>query len=200
MPARPTLTLASTSPRRKEMLERLGVTLELAAPDEAVEANLPERLPLNEVTELLQQVALAKVRSVSRPRGEVVVGADTVVHLDDRILGKPKSRENARSVLQDLSGRTHMVVTGVAVLRTDTGLFATAAEVTEVKFCRLSEREIENYLETGEPFDKAGSYGIQGMGCLLVEGVRGCYHNVVGLPLSRVYRLLQGVGVDLLGC
>jgi len=196
MPAR--LTLASTSPRRREMLERLGVTLQLASPDPEAEANLPERLPLAEVRKLLQKVALAKVRSVPAPPGEVILGADTVVHLNNRLLGKPKDRPHARAMLSELSGATHHVVTGVAALKADSGLFATAAEVTEVRFCKLSDREIEAYLDTGEPFDKAGAYGIQGMGCLLVEGIRGCYFNVVGLPLSRVHRLLTGLGLDLL--
>lgn len=170
----------------------------MAAPDEAVEANLPERMALPELAKLLQKVALAKVRSVPTPPGEIIVGADTVVHLHDRLLGKPKSREDARAMLTELSGATHNVVTGVAAVKADSGLFATAAEVTEVRFFPLSERQIEAYLDTGEPFDKAGAYGIQGMGCLLVEGIRGCYFNVVGLPLSRVYRLLTGLGLDLL--
>lgn len=196
MPAH--LTLASTSPRRKEMLEKLGVTLQLVAPDPEAEANLPERLPLDELTKLLQKVALAKVRSVPSPPGEIVLGADTVVHLNERLLGKPKGRADAETMLRELSGTTHHVITGVAAVKVDTGLFATAAEVTEVRFFPLAERQIQAYLDTGEPFDKAGAYGIQGMGSLLVEGIRGCYFNVVGLPLSRVYRLLTGLGLDLM--
>ncbi len=125
---------------------------------------------------------------------QIVIGADTIVELDGDALGKPGSAEAARAMLRRLSGRSHRVITGVAVIGMRDGHSKCEAETTEVHFAALSAEEIKWYVETGEPLDKAGGYGIQGLGCRFVERIEGCYFNVVGLPLRRVYRMLQELG------
>ena len=126
----------------------------------------------------------------------LVIGADTVVVRDGEILGKPKGEEEARAMLASLSGRTHQVCTGVTVCRGDKVL--TQVEETQVTFRPLTDQEIRQYVSTGEPMDKAGAYGIQGLGGLLVAGIQGDYHNVVGLPVCRLGRMLLDFGVDCL--
>ncbi len=125
---------------------------------------------------------------------QIVLGADTIVELDGDALGKPASAAAANAMLRRLSGRSHRVITGVAVIGMRDGRSKCEAETTEVHFAALSAEEINWYVETGEPLDKAGGYGIQGLGCRFVERIEGCYFNVVGLPLWRVYRMLQELG------
>ena len=128
---------------------------------------------------------------------DIIIAADTMVFLDARRLGKPRSEEEAAEMLRSLSGREHQVCTGVTVRRGAFGL--TAAERTDVRFRRLAEEEIRWYVSTGEPMDKAGAYGIQGKGALLVEGITGDYFNVMGLPVLLLSRMLRPFGIDLTG-
>ena len=184
MPATPILTLASRSPRRREMLERLGLRLELR-PADTDESPLPDE----PAGEYVRRVAREKARAVA---GETVLAADTAVVVDGSILGKPLDAEDARRMLRALSGRTHEVMTGVCAARA--GREAVLAVTTEVRFARLGEEVIAWYVATGAPLDKAGAYAVQGAGGALVEEVRGSVSNVVGLPLAETLSLLARLG------
>ena len=147
---------------------------------------------------LAEMLALHKAREVAQrcADDDIVIGADTIVCLDDTVFGKPNDAEDAARMLRALSGRAHTVYTGVAVIRGDT--VRTHAEATEVRFRTLSDAEIAGYIATGEPMDKAGAYGIQGKGSLLVSGIDGDFFNVMGLPVCALGELLKQFGVDLL--
>ncbi len=176
------LVLASKSPRRKELLKLITEDFEVKTAD--AEEKLPKGIsPSDAVLYLSKLKAQPLANDV-----DVVIGADTVVAIDGKILGKPKSRENAKEMLRLLSGKYHSVFTGVAVFkgRASSSFFVE----TKVKFFELSEEEINVYVASGECDDKAGAYGIQGKGSLLVERIEGDYFNVVGLPVSRLYREL----------
>lgn len=147
---------------------------------------------------LVQELALKKAREVAGRAGDaIVIGADTVVVLESHILGKPVDEADAARMLQLLSGRTHQVMTGLAVLGCGEPLVG--VEVTDVRFRELRPAEIEAYIATGEPMDKAGAYAIQGRGSVMIEGIRGCYFNVVGLPVSKLAGMLRHCGVPVLG-
>ncbi len=162
----------------------------------AVAESLPPGVP---IATGAAGLALAKARDVARRagRGGVVLGADTLVILDGRPFGKPASRDEARRMLEALRGRAHEVVTGVAVVEADTGRAATEAVVSRVVMRAYAPAEIEAYLDTPEPYDKAGAYAVQGEGGRLVERVEGCYTNVVGLPLATTARLLRAFGLPV---
>lgn len=184
------LYLASSSPRRREILEAAGVIFQVI-PSNGDETQ-PEGFAPHELVQELARRKAFSAKAELQP-GDVILGADTLVALGGTVLGKPSSREEAFSMLSALSGRTHQVYTGCC-LRTARG-FETFVSSTEVEFYPLSKEEIEAYIETGEPMDKAGAYGIQGRGCVLVKGVRGDYFTVVGLPAAEVvrrYRSLAG--------
>lgn len=186
--------MASSSPRRRRLLEQVGVPFEVEDPG-GVEESVSER-PEERVVEN----ATAKARSVARRlRKGLVVGADTVVEADDRVLEKPRDASDAREMLRALSGAVHRVLTGVAVVDAASGKAESDLVETFVHMRPLSGEEIEAYIATGEPFGKAGGYAIQGVGALLVEEVRGCFYNVVGLPLSRLDAILKRFGVSFLG-
>lgn len=189
------IVLASDSPRRRELLGRLGVAFEV------VPAGLPENeghQPGGGPEEAARSLALAKAEAVSLLHPEaLVLGADTIVALEGRFLGKPRDVDEARSMLQALSGRTHQVVTGVALVSKSRGLKEVAHEATDVTFRKLSALEIESYASGEEPYDKAGAYAVQGKASLFVESLAGDYDNVVGLPLKTVARLLEAAGVEL---
>jgi septum formation protein len=189
------LILASASPRRRELLTQAGFSFTVKAAD-IDESVLPGEDPEAYVTRLAREKAQAVFRLEGRVtsdegRGDdvVVLGADTTVVLDGEILGKPVDKADAARMLRALSGRTHRVITGVAVV-TGRGV-EVAAEVTEVRFCELSDTEIAAYVETGEPMDKAGAYGIQGYAARWIPRIDGCYFNVMGLPIARVVRLIE---------
>jgi septum formation protein len=186
------LVLASASPRRRELLAELGLPFEVV-PSRVDEAGLPER----PAPALATALALAKARDVAArvEAGALVLGADTLVVLDGRPFGKPASADDARRMLAALGGRAHEVVTGVAVVEAGGGREATAAVVSRVLMRPYGAAEIDAYLVTGEPFDKAGAYAVQGEGGRLVERVEGCYRNVVGLPVTTAARLLRGFGL-----
>lgn len=192
--------LASTSPRRRELLERIGARFQVVAPDEAAEAGLRAGRTIRDTALAVAAAAEAKAASVLTqvPRGSLVIGADTVVLLGGRLLGKPRDATEAGRMLRALSGRTHRVVTAVAVLQAGKERKESAWEETRVRFRSLDDEEIAGYVASGEPLDKAGAYGIQGLGGLLVERVDGCFYNVVGLPLATLHRLLRPLGHDLL--
>ena len=188
------IILASQSPRRKELLDRMGIQ-----DFETISPNVDERafhgLPPEE---LVRRLSAEKAAAVAGKVGEdaVVIAADTVVALEGAVLGKPADELDAFKMLSALSGVRHQVYTGVTVCRG--GEKQTAHEVTDVTFRELSEREIEDYISTGEPMDKAGAYGIQGYGALLIQGISGDYYNVMGLPVCRLSGMLSRFGVDCL--
>jgi septum formation protein len=191
--AEPSLILASASPRRRELLGLLGVPFEVVP--SAYEEPAPETHPDPEAH--ARELALAKAAEVARRHpGRWVLGADTVVWLGERLFAKPVDDADAARMLRALAGRTHRVTTGLALLREpgEVHLFHTT---TEVAFRPLSEAEIAAYVATGEPLDKAGAYGIQGRGALLISGIRGDYPNVVGLPLTPLLLLLREAAPDL---
>lgn len=182
--------LASSSPRRLQLLQQIGIEAEVrpAAFDELSTGKMADEVVLAN--------AVGKCQAVCAAYGDKVpvIAADTVVVLDGQILGKPKDAADAVRMLTELSGRTHKVLTGVAV-SFDGRQLAEVCE-TEVIFRTLTAAEIADYVATGEPLDKAGAYGIQGRGAVFVEKINGCYNNVVGLPLTRLHLMLAKLGVD----
>ena len=189
------LVLASSSPRRLEILGRLTSAF-VVAPADIDETPRPTESPIDYVVRLAREKA-AEVKA----RNSVVIGADTTVVLDGEILGKPTDRDDAAATLRRLSGRSHEVVTGVAICVTGddgTSTSTVGHELTEVIVANLSDARIEWYLATGEADDKAGSYGLQGAGGLFADHVRGSVSNVIGLPLSLLDQLCHTAGVDLL--
>ena len=188
------IILASQSPRRRQLLGQIGLDHFIVRPARGEEVMDPALSPAQLVEELSRQKA-REVAGASDP-GDLVIAADTVVAIDGRVLGKPRDREEACAMLSALSGREHTVYTGVTVCRDDRML--TQHEATQVRFRPLSPREIRAYVDSGEPMDKAGAYGVQELGALLVEGIRGDYFNVVGLPLCRLGQMLSQFGVELL--
>lgn len=189
----PQLVLASGSPRRRKLLGQLGLDF-VIVPSHIEEEEYAHLPPAARVTAL----ARAKAEAVAQSLAEaVVVGADTLVVCQGQVLGKPASKAEAEAMLNFLSGKTHEVYTGVAVIGVPGRICREAWERTEVRFRQLNEREIKAYIATGEPLDKAGAYGIQGLGALLVEGINGDFFNVVGLPLVKTAMLLEEFGINI---
>jgi septum formation protein len=188
------LILASGSPRRAEMLRNAGIRFEAFA------SEIDEvRLPRETLSAMVLRLAEAKARAAVGRLGElkepaIVIGADTAVELNGEGMGKPGSAEIARTMLGRLSGKTHSVLTGIAVIRLPDGAIRSKVENTSVRLAPLSDREIDQYVATGDPLDKAGGYAIQGQAGRWVERIEGCYFNVVGLPLARLYRMLMELG------
>ncbi|WP_088103707.1 Maf family protein [Halalkalibacter urbisdiaboli] len=181
--------LASSSPRRKELLEQAfySFTIQTSKIEEVVNPTLKPH-------EIVSQLAEQKVKDVlARYPEATVLGADTIVVYDEEILGKPTNERDAKETLRKLSGRTHQVFTGVSIQKTENK--TTFYQKTDVSFYELSEEDIDMYIRTKEPFDKAGSYGIQGFGAYLVKEIIGDYFSVVGLPLSKTMRELKSFGI-----
>ena len=178
------IVLASQSPRRRELLERMGITKFEICPD-TEEERAPAGLTPDRLVEYLSADKARHVAGHFAPE-DIIIAADTVVAVDDRVLGKPHSRAEAVEMLTMLSGRSHTVYTGVTVRKGET--VCTQHECTRVTFRPLTGAEIEAYVDSKEPMDKAGSYGIQGLGCLLVQGIEGDYYNVMGLPVAKLFR------------
>lgn len=179
------LVLASASPRRKEIMETAGLRFSVHVSD--TDETLPDGITASDaVTELSYRKALAVAKDFP---DDTVIGADTVVTLDGKILGKPLDKDDAKNMLRTLSGRTHKVFTGVCIIKN--GKANSFFEETDVTFFELSDEEINGYVGTNEPMDKAGAYGIQGRGCTLVKGITGDYFNVVGLPVARLVKELK---------
>jgi nucleoside triphosphate pyrophosphatase len=184
------IVLASQSPRRRELLSLIGIPHEVR-PADLDESVLPGETP----TENAERLARAKAETIAmREPGAVVIGSDTIVVLDGDVLGKPRDTAEATAILRRLSGRTHTVHTAVAVARD--GRTVSGVESVEVTFRPLDDAQIEAYIATGEPMDKAGAYGIQGYGAVIVERVHGDYFAVMGLALGRLVSLLEAVGVS----
>ena len=183
------LILASQSPRRKELLGLFHIPfiVRVADIDEAMDPSAP---PYDEVA----RVSLLKAQAVSREDDDIVIAADTIVVCDGQVLGKPQDEADARRMLQLLSGRDHQVMTGMTVLQGSRQVVCT--EVTDIHFRQLSDREIDRYIATKEPMDKAGSYGIQGGAALFAEKLTGDYYNVMGLPVCRLSQILKELAID----
>ncbi|MCP3807507.1 Maf family protein [Paenibacillus polymyxa] len=194
----PRIILASTSPRRKELLAFLRIPFEVV-PSHADESTPESWTPQQIVETLAARKAEAVVNTATQSKeAGLVIGSDTIVVLDGSVLGKPADHADAVRMLTALQGRTHRVYTGVACIHTGTGEMLVRHRQTEVTMKPLSQEQIVAYVNTGEPSDKAGAYGIQGMGATLVESIQGCYFNVVGLPLSLLSDMLSDFGVNVL--
>lgn len=192
---KPLFVLASKSPRRKELLQNIGIKAEIvpANVDESVFSKLPPE-------KMVTQLAMLKATDVARSfKGNTyVIGADTCVCLDEKVFGKPQNIEDAKKMLKSLSGKTHFVYTGYCVVDCKSGVSVAKCEKTQVTFRNLSEKEIKAYIKTREPMDKAGAYGIQNRGSVFVEKIEGDYFNVVGLPVCALSVLLhKEFGLDL---
>ena len=185
------LILASQSPRRQELLGKLGIDFEIQVPDADEQMDQTDD-PARQVA----AVSLRKAQAVRSEPDDVVIAADTIVVCDGKILGKPQSPEHAAQMLRMLSGRAHQVMTGLTVLHGCRQESCT--EITTVHFKPLTDREIARYVSSGDPMDKAGAYGIQSGATMFVEGIEGDYFNVVGLPLCRLYKVLQTVAPAIL--
>lgn len=194
------IILASSSPRRKTLLAQLGLPFTICVSD--IVEDLEQPLPPDQLAETLAlqkacKVAAKREVAAKRSTDALVIGADTIVVDDAGILGKPRDTADACRMLARLSGRTHRVMTGVAVLSTRSPERALVQhETTLVTFAPLSEHDIQWYIHTGEPLDKAGAYAIQGKGMAFVERIDGCYNNVVGLPVFRLLRMLEAITGD----
>lgn len=188
------LILASASPRRQELLNQIGLKF-ITDP-----SDVDEDLPItSDFGNLAAELALRKASAVRvKYENGIILGADTIVVLDNEIFGKPADRNCAREMLSRLSGCWHSVFTGVALVDAAAGYSINQFEESRVKFKNLTESEIQNYIDSGEPMDKAGAYGIQGKGALFVEKICGDYYNIVGLPLFRLNNMLKSFGINLL--
>ena len=186
------IVLASASPRRRELLEMMGLEFEIIPAKDELDA---EGLS---PADAVAKIALGKALSVAKLRDEndLIIAADTLVCLNGELLGKPKDEDEAFEMLKKLSGNEHQVYTGIAVSRG--GKSASGAEMTKVRFCKMSDEDIRNYIATAEPMDKAGAYGIQGKGAVFIEGIEGDYFNVMGLPLHSLSLMLKEFGFSLL--
>ncbi len=184
------LILASQSPRRKELLSLLGhpFVIRVADIDETMD---PAADPAQEVARVSQK----KAEAVRRNPEDIVIAADTIVVLEGQVLGKPADETHAKTMLTALSGKDHQVMTGITVLRGDRALVHT--EITDIHFRSLSQKEIDRYVATGEPMDKAGAYGIQGGAALFASWLRGDYYNVMGLPVCKLYEMLSSIAPEL---
>ncbi len=182
----PEIVLASTSPRRQMLLKQVNIPFRVIPPVVA------EASPIgDDFARIVVMNAEAKAASVlDQVNSQAVLGADTLVELNGRPLGKPSSNDDARRMLNELSGQDHFVHTGIALIDAETGTRYSDNEITRVYFRNLTSAEIDAYIESGEPMDKAGSYGIQGRGALFIHRVEGCFFNVMGLPLAKLWELL----------
>jgi septum formation protein len=183
------LVLASTSSRRISLLRQLGIPFEAVDPGDA------ENSASKDPVEHVKDHALAKAQAVApKYKDRIVVAADTIVVLNGAILEKPRDREDAKNMLRALCGRTHIVISAIALIKA--GRVDLRTEETKVTMKAFTEEEIEAYVATGEPMDKAGAYAAQGVGAFIIESVEGCFYNVVGLPLSLLYDMLKHAGVE----
>ena len=189
------IILASASPRRKELLEKIGLKFEVDASNCVEEVD-----PALEPDELTRRISLTKAKSVApRYKDALIIAADTIGVIGKKLLGKPHTADEARKMLAQISGKSHEVITGFTVLDTTTNKVFSGTVNTKVYIKKLTTQEIDAYVQTGEPLDKAGAYGIQGLGAVIVEKIEGDYYNVVGLPLSALAEVLKEFGINVLG-
>lgn len=189
------IILASGSPRRQELLKRITNDFKIEVSnfeEESIEFD-------GDIEEYVCKLAEGKARSVlNKFQGEnIIIGCDTVVYLNGKILGKPKNKEDAFKMLRELSGKIHQVYSGIVLINNKTNKVLKKSLCTDVKFTTLSDEMILNYIESGKSYGKAGAYGIQDEGAIFVESINGCYYNVVGLSLNAVFLLLREMGVNL---
>lgn len=189
------LVLASASERRNELLKRITSQFQVIISD--FDEN--EVIFKGNCADYVMEIAKGKAMDVCNKVQEksIIIGCDTIVSYNNLVFGKPKDRDEAFSMLKTLSGNTHQVYSGIALVDNCTGNVSTEFVCTDVKFSSLSDKIILKYIETGEPLDKAGAYGIQGYGGIFVEEIKGCYYNVVGLPLNRLNSMFRDMGVNL---
>ena len=185
------IVLASASERRQELLGRLVekfTTIISGFDEDTVKLT-------GSISDYVEEIALGKAMDVidKVQESSIIIGADTVVALDNKVLGKPKDKLDACNMLKSLSNRTHQVYTGIVLINTDTKRILKKSMVTEVVFSKLTEDDINSYIKSGESMDKAGAYGIQGLGGIFVEEIRGCYYNVVGLPLNKLNEMIKEI-------
>ncbi len=186
--------MASASPRRKELLEQIGVRFQVE-PTEYEE----ETTSSSEPRVMARELSLGKAKAAARKhRKAIIIAADTLVVLGDRVFGKPHTNAQAREMLRALNGRTHSVITGFSILDTESGKVLSRSVETRVHMRKLTLKEIDAYVRTKEPLDKAGGYAIQGVGAVLVERIEGDFSNVVGLPLSALAESLKEFGINVL--
>lgn len=202
------IILASQSPRRKELLEQIGLEFEIcpAKGEEIITKTIPEEVVMELSKQKAEEVAALvssygeQHKEITTPSDILVIGADTVVAFNGKILGKPVDESDAKRMLTMLSGNTHSVFTGVTLVLIDKSGRAGELvfyEKTDVTMHEMTEEEIDRYIATGEPMDKAGSYGIQGRCAIYIEKIDGDYNNVVGLPITRIYQELKKIGIDI---
>lgn len=188
--------LASKSPRRVEILEKIVKEFEV------VQSNFDENTIdfKGDIEKYVKDLSRNKAIEVSKRLNEpsIVIAADTVVFQNGKVLEKPKNEEDAFSMLSSLSGNTHKVYSCICLINTYDDTVVTDCDCTEVRFSELNPRQIRNYINSGEPMDKAGAYGIQGLGGAFVEGIKGCYYNVMGLPLNKLYKALENYDITIL--
>ncbi|SHK61071.1 Maf family protein [Desulforamulus aeronauticus] len=188
------IILASASPRRQELLASLGLSFEIKISD--VDESMDEQMsPVQQV----EQLAERKARAVAAQLNQgLVIGADTLVVLNQSVLGKPADRQEAMEMIERLQGRSHEVFTGLAVMDVATGKTVVTHQVTAVRFKPMTAEEIERYVDTGESYDKAGAYAVQGKASIFIDSIRGCYFNIVGLPVAKLADVLKLFGVQIL--
>lgn len=189
------IVLASASPRRQELLKRIVDDFDIiigSFDEEAQEFN-------GDIEEYVCSLALGKARAVieSLREDSIIIGCDTIVYLEGKVLGKPKDELTAVRMLKELSGKTHKVYSGIAMINSSTGETLHKSVCTDVKFMKLTDNMIETYVKSGQCFGKAGAYGIQDEAAVFVESINGCYYNVVGFSLNNVFQLLREMGVNL---
>lgn len=202
------IILASASPRRKELLSQIGADFKVITSD--VEEVVTKTIPSEVVMELALQKALDVANKLNTQNltennftSKLVIGADTIVAVDNTILGKPKDKEDAFQMIKSIEGRAHQVYTGVAIVETSaipglpTSELAVFYDSTDVEVYAMTNSQIEEYINTNEPYDKAGAYGIQGLFGKFVKGIKGDYNNVVGLPVAKIYQELKKMGIDI---
>ena len=188
------LILASASPRRKELLANLGLNIKIKVSqvDETMEEDIP---PAQQVEKLAERKAAAVASETAEG---LVIGADTLVVLAGKPLGKPANRQEAVQMINELQGKSHEVLTGLAVVDAATGQSVVTHQTTAVHFKPMTREQVERYVSTGEPYDKAGAYAVQGKASIFIESIQGCYFNVVGLPVSKLADALRVFGVEIL--
>lgn len=188
------IILASASPRRKDLLEKIGLKFKIVKSDckETIDMNLNPH-------SLAQKLSLEKARIVAKKyKSAIIIAADTLVILDNRIIGKPKDKKDARETLKLLSNRVHSIITGFTIIDSSSGKSVSKSEETKVFMKKITDREIDSYIKTGEPFGKAGSYAIQEKGSMFIEKIEGDFFNAVGLPIYSLIKALKNFGVSVL--
>ena len=188
------IILASSSKQRKKLLETIGFDFGIEESDYI--EDMTEKIPAQK---LVQKLALGKAQDIAKKHNNaIIIGADTFIILEKEFLGKPHTPQKAKEMLKKISGKTHRLITGIAIIDTKKNKTFTDYEITEVWFKKLTMREIEKYIKTGEPLDKAGGYAIQKLGCIFIEKINGDYTNVIGLPINKIYKYLLRLNVDIL--